>query len=100
MSRYLLSRRMSGTVAVLALLGILLTGGLTAHTQENKASSQKPATSQPQEGERVFMANCARCHKPPMTIPPQATGTVVMHMRVRAKLSRRDEQALLHYLAP
>jgi hypothetical protein len=46
------------------------------------------------------MQNCSRCHKPPMTISPRITGTVVMHMRVRAKLSRHDEQALLRYLAP
>jgi cytochrome c5 len=51
-------------------------------------------------GEEVFMDNCSRCHKPPMTISPRTTGTVVMHMRVRAKLSRQDEQALLRYLAP
>ncbi|HEX3470633.1 MAG TPA: hypothetical protein VHT28_05560 [Silvibacterium sp.] len=51
-------------------------------------------------GEEVFMQNCSRCHKPPMTISPRITGTVVMHMRVRAKLSRHDEQALLRYLAP
>jgi hypothetical protein len=83
---------------------MLCVGTLTAHPQENK---QAPSTAQTKEsqsdsqyGEHVFMANCARCHKPPMTIPLQATGTVIMHMRVRAKLSRKDEQALLHYLAP
>jgi cytochrome c5 len=51
-------------------------------------------------GEEVFMQNCSRCHKPPMSISPRTTGTIVMHMRVRAKLSRQDEQALLRYLAP
>jgi hypothetical protein len=51
-------------------------------------------------GEQVFMENCSRCHRPPMTISPRTTGTIVMHMRVRAKLSRQDEQTLLRYLAP
>jgi hypothetical protein len=51
-------------------------------------------------GERVFMVNCSRCHVPPMSISPRTTGTVIMHMRARARLSRRDEQLLLKYMAP
>jgi cytochrome c5 len=70
-----------------------------AETQAKPPAQTASRTSQ-DHGERVFMANCSRCHKPPMTIPPQITGTVVMHMRVRARLSRQDEQALLRYLAP
>jgi cytochrome c5 len=62
---------------------------------------QKPAPlTTAQRGERVFADNCARCHRPPMTIPPQITGTVIMHMRVRARLSHQQEQVLLRYLAP
>jgi len=53
-----------------------------------------------QRGERIFADNCARCHRPPMTIPPQATGTITMHMRTRARLSRSQERELLRYLAP
>ena len=51
-------------------------------------------------GEKVFMANCSRCHTPPMALSPRVTGTIVAHMRVRARLSRKDEQLLLNYLAP
>ena len=51
-------------------------------------------------GEKVFMDNCSRCHIPPMTLSPRITGTVVAHMRVRARLSRSDEKLLLQYLAP
>ena len=65
------------------------------------ATSQPASQDHPQKsGEQVFMQNCSRCHKPPMTISPRTTGTIVMHMRVRARLSREDEQALLRYLAP
>lgn len=69
---------------------------------QNKTTPPEPAVqnSGQKSGEQVFMQNCSRCHKPPMSISPRITGTVVMHMRVRAKLSRQDEQALLHYLAP
>jgi cytochrome c5 len=64
-------------------------------------SDSKPAPLTPaQRGERVFADNCARCHRPPMTIPPQVSGTVIMHMRVRARLSHQQEQDLLRYLAP
>ena len=56
-------------------------------------------TAQP-TGEEVFKANCGRCHVPPMSISPRITGTVIMHMRTRARLSRQDEQLLLKYMAP
>ena len=35
-----------------------------------------------------------------MSIPQRVTGTIIMHMRVRARLSRQDEQLLLKYMAP
>jgi len=66
-------------------------------------SPPKPAPSHEDKadrGEAIFMANCARCHNPPSSIPPRITGTIVMHMRVRARLSQADQRALLHYLAP
>lgn len=65
-----------------------------------KASHANQQKQQQDRGEAVFMANCSRCHMPPGGIAPRITGTVMMHMRVRAKLSRADEQALLHFLAP
>jgi len=63
-----------------------------AHAQ-NAAASADP-------GEKIFAANCARCHTPPMTLSPRVTGTIVLHMRTRARLSRKDEKFLLQYLAP
>lgn len=71
---------------------------ILAQQPGHKQNQQTDATEQ--RGERVFVNNCARCHRPPMTIPPQATGTVIMHMRVRARLSEQEEKDLLHYLAP
>ena len=62
------------------------------------ASANAPANAR--AGERVFAANCSRCHQPPMSLSPRITGTVVMHMRTRARLSREDEKLLLKYLAP
>lgn len=98
------NRRNASAFAILAAGCCFFAGTLLAHTQESKQqpapATAKPTQTSSQRGERVFMNNCSRCHKPPMTIPQQATGTIVMHMRVRAKLSRQDEQDLLRYLAP
>jgi cytochrome c5 len=66
----------------------------------DKPSHQNSPVPASSEGERVFEANCARCHTPPMTLRPSVTGAVVAHMRVRARLTRKDEQLLLRYLAP
>jgi hypothetical protein len=64
--------------------------------------SPKPGTAaaKKNEGERLFEMNCSRCHMPPMSISPRTTGTILMHMRTRARLSRADEQALLKFMAP
>jgi cytochrome c5 len=74
-------------------------------TNESKPSADESKKSpaggaQADRGEQVFNANCVRCHTPPGGMPQRVTGTIVMHMRVRARLSREDEQALLRFLAP
>jgi cytochrome c5 len=66
----------------------------------NEAKSSPGDSASPDAGEKVFAANCSRCHMPPMSITQRVTGTVIMHMRVRARLSQKDEQLLLRYLAP
>lgn len=52
------------------------------------------------EGERIFMQNCSRCHTAPDGFSPSISGTVIRHMRVRASLSAHEEQELLRYLNP
>lgn len=52
------------------------------------------------DGQRVFEQNCSRCHAAPDGFSPRLSGTVAMHMRVRASLSRADAQALLRFLNP
>jgi cytochrome c5 len=65
-----------------------------------KASPNTASRTQEDPGERVFSANCSRCHAAPMSLSPRITGTVIMHMRTRARLSGKDEQLLLKFLAP
>ena len=54
----------------------------------------------PRDGQQVFEQNCERCHNAPQSFSPSISGTVVKHMRVRANLSKEDEQALLRFLNP
>ena len=72
--------------------------------QSTKTETQQPAAKQTNGaqpgGEEVFSAHCARCHAAPSSISQRTTGTVIMHMRARARLSREDEIQLLKFMAP
>jgi mono/diheme cytochrome c family protein len=72
--------------------------------QQQKADSKPAMQSSPPSdrtrGERVFKQNCSRCHNVPQGFPPQISGTITRHMRVRASLSAADEKALLRFLNP
>jgi cytochrome c5 len=88
--------------AWLLLLPLSLTAAPARQTigPAQKASPREAPAVQADPGERVFATNCSRCHQAPMSLSPRITGTVVMHMRVRARLSREDEKFLLKFLAP
>jgi cytochrome c5 len=97
--------------SIVLLLSSISVVAAAAKSSANAANSAQPAPAAQQAapgdrlatvdaGERVFKTNCARCHNPPMSLSPRIAGSVVMHMRVRARLSRRDEDLLLKYLAP
>jgi cytochrome c len=64
-----------------------------------KAAEQKKG-SDSDDGERVFEQQCARCHAAPDGFSSRISGTVVRHMRVRASLSKHDEEELLRFLNP
>jgi cytochrome c5 len=91
-------------VAVIIAIGAAVgVQGATTDQPAKPGPSATPSKShqdQEDRGEAIFMTNCVRCHMPPSSIPPRITGTIVMHMRTRAKLSAADEKALLHFLAP
>lgn len=71
--------------------------GAAASQAHNKAT---PSAAAADVGEKKFQQNCNRCHNAPQELSPRITGTVILHMRVRASLSEADAQAILHYLAP
>jgi mono/diheme cytochrome c family protein len=100
---------MTRSLKRLAIVMLIAVAGWIPAAQSfaTKTTDQAPAIPGPpshennqRTGEQIFMENCSRCHRPPMTMSQRATGTIVMHMRVRAKLSREDEKSLLRYLAP
>ncbi len=67
------------------------------------SSDKQDKNARPQptsEGERGFRQNCSRCHQAPESFPPQISGTIVRHMRVRASLSSENERAILKFLNP
>ena len=61
---------------------------------------KKPAIVHADPAERVFQANCNRCHAAPEGLSSRITGAVVRHMRVRANLSAEEERMILSYLNP
>ena len=86
-----------------ALIGVLPLVAQTpsepqdAHQQ--KQTKWVPPAS-PDRGQQVFEQNCSRCHNPPEGFSSRVSGTVALHMRVRANLSAADYKALLHFLNP
>jgi mono/diheme cytochrome c family protein len=90
------------TVVLSAALPILSQSGKTtvAGRKNTQAKTSATLSSHPSDGERVFQQNCSRCHDAPQGFPPQISGTIARHMRVRASLSQKDEQALLRFLNP
>lgn len=99
-----MNRRIWNVFVPLCLVAIASFAAASHATASRPAVQNKPPTAQNQatgqSGEGIFDTHCVRCHTPPMSISPRITGTVIMHMRVRARLSRQDEQTLLKYLAP
>jgi cytochrome c5 len=92
-------RRFVFCAFLLLLISSLASATAAMKVEDGRDQKTSSRTVQP-SGEEVFKANCARCHTPPMSISPRITGTVIMHMRTRARLSREDEQLLLKYMAP
>ncbi len=93
-------------------LAVLLSSSIAlAQSQTNPPSQSTPSPSakpaaksasqkQQEDGGKKFDANCSRCHNAPEDLNPRITGTVMMHMRVRATLSAQDEKDILRFLAP
>jgi cytochrome c5 len=97
----------------LALALVVLAPRLSQATKQDKpAAAQQstaksvaavqnpPAHENEGEGERIFAQNCSRCHNAPDGFSSRISGTVLGHMRVRASLSKHDEEELLRFFNP
>ena len=89
-------------MALILLLGTLPTVGQNPRTKQPSQPKQTGTNQGNQSdaglGQQVFTQNCSRCHKAPEGIPPSISGTVALHMRVRASLSEKDYKRLLAFL--
>lgn len=74
--------------------------GSPAPQAQSKTTAKAVHTMRSDRGQQVFEQNCSRCHNAPQGFPPSISGTVAMHMRVRANLSDADFKALLRFLNP
>jgi cytochrome c5 len=89
--------------------GLLLLAATAAMGQAKSSPPQQPQsktpskavhTVSPNRGQQVFDQNCSRCHNAPEGFSQRVSGTIAMHMRVRANLSDADYKALLRFLNP
>ena len=68
--------------------------------QTIKTSASSVAQQHEADGSRIFEQNCSRCHNTPEGFSPRISGTIARHMRVRASLTKHDEEELLRFLNP
>jgi mono/diheme cytochrome c family protein len=86
----------------LALAATAALGQTKSEPQQHSPPKSTKAvhTMNPDRGQQVFNQNCSRCHNAPEGFSPSISGTIAMHMRVRANLSDADYKALLRFLNP
>jgi cytochrome c5 len=88
-------------LAMFSLIAVAAQQGGTPAARPTTKHVAKISSGQPQdEGERLFEQHCSRCHAAPEGFSPRISGTILRHMRVRASLSQREEETLLHFFNP
>jgi cytochrome c5 len=95
---------MRNTWIASATLFLAISFAAGAQEQSPPRQAKTPTTastkSESETGQQVFQRNCSRCHQAPEALPPSISGTVALHMRVRAGLSEQDYKKLLAFLNP
>jgi cytochrome c5 len=72
----------------------------TAKPPMKATAAARPAQQYVDQGDRIFQQQCSRCHNAPEGFSPRISGTIIRHMRVRASLSKQEEEELLRFLNP
>jgi len=86
-------------LSVSAALALPQENAESASSEQNKAA-HKSQPKHEDDGARIFHQNCSRCHNSPEGFSPRISGAVVQHMRVRASLSKEDQERLLRFFNP
>jgi cytochrome c5 len=98
------SKRYLLAAAILISTPVLLRGdpqnNPSTATAPAPAASNRPAQQHENPGELIFQQRCSRCHNAPEGFSPRISGTIVRHMRVRASLSKKEEEELLRFFNP
>lgn len=95
-----LIRLAATTISAVMVLPLLAqSGGNPPPPSRPQPQKSLPAAA-PDRGQQVFEQNCSRCHNPPEGFSPRISGTIALHMRMRANLSDQNYKALLHFLNP
>lgn len=90
-----------GLIVLAALIPMLAqTKAARPHGKKEGTPAAPASSAEIARGQEVFQQNCSRCHNAPQQIPPEISGTILRHMRVRASLSAADEKALLQFMNP
>ena len=90
-------------IAATLAIGASVAIGQTDSPQQvshNKTSPKAVHAVNEDRGQQVLEQNCARCHNAPEGFSSRISGSVAMHMRVRAGLSDADYNALRRFLNP
>ncbi len=101
--RYMMKPLAQFLPAVLVLAAVTVAAGQTKTQEQHNRPSPPPQAAHAintDRGQQVFNQNCSRCHNAPEGFSPSISGTIAMHMRVRANLSEADYKALLRFLNP
>lgn len=72
----------------------------TQPAAKTQSAPTAAAATHEDRGQQVFAQNCSRCHDAPQGFSSRISGTVALHMRVRAGMSDADYKALLRFLNP
>lgn len=92
------------TLGLLLLAATAAVGQTKSSPPPRQPQSKTPPKAvhaiNPDRGQEVFNQNCSRCHNAPEGFSQGVSGTIAMHMRVRAGLSEADYKALLRFLNP
>jgi mono/diheme cytochrome c family protein len=97
-SKYLLT--ILGALPFAMLMQLAAQSNTPPPSQKAAPAVAKASQQHQDEGARIFQQNCSRCHNTPDGFSPRISGTIVKHMRVRASLSKHDEEALLRFFNP